>query len=99
MITQKIDDAIAEYEATGSHPGEICLVMTREAFRSLNIELRAYIPGRSLRDSDYTFDRLIDAYRHGFATAAKNGKTLCLYNGIEIRPAEFGEGWAIVRKK
>lgn len=98
MITAKIDDAIEGIEETGARPEDVCLVMTRAAFRTLNIELRAYIPGRTLGDSEYTFDRLLEAYRHGFATEAKNGKALCLYDGIEIRPAEFGEGWAICRK-
>lgn len=102
MLIQKIDDAIAEYEATGYHPGEICLAMTREAFTELMTELKAYIPmpiRQRVDEPEKVFDRLLGAYRKGYDQNPRFKAAPCLYCGIEIRPAEFGEGWAIVRKK
>ena len=101
MIRAKIDDAIEEYENAGGYPGDVCLVMTREAFTQLAMELRAYTPmglRQRIEEPDKTFDEMLKKYRNGFATAVNHGLMLAMYDGIEIRPAEFGEGWAIVRK-
>lgn len=101
MIVQKIDDAIEECEATGSHPGEICLVMTRGAFVTLMTEMKAYIPmpvRQRVDEPGEMFDRLLEAYRKGYDQNPRYGAAPCFYCGIEIRPAEFGEGWTICRK-
>ena len=102
MITMEIDEAIEKYVENGGIIGDVCLVMTRDAFTQLAMELRAFTPmgiQQRIDEPDRSFSELLEKYRNGFASAVEHGLILAMYDGMEIRPAEFGHGWAIVRKK